>query len=187
MQLPDQAQPMSRKMNRDGEFAYGAGQVNPTRAVNPGLIYDSDYLSYLQLLCQQGYNGSSLTVLVGESVNCSSLLPGLGYDALNYPTMQLDAQSDGQEPIVDVFRRTVTNVGCPNSVYNVTIKAAMGVQIVVKPTSLSFSRVLQKRSFKVVVKSNQMSASKMVAGSIAWKSSTHVVRSPIVVYSYGDS
>ncbi|XP_075668995.1 subtilisin-like protease SBT4.14 isoform X2 [Castanea sativa] len=177
------AKPMSRRVNDDGEFAFGAGQMNPTRAVNPGLIYDMDEMSYIQFLCREGYSGSTLPVLVGpQHINCSKIIPGLGYDALNYPTMQLSLKNK-QEPTTGVFRRRVTNVGQAISIYNATIIAPKGVEITVKPMTLSFTRVLQKRSFKVVVRANPKMSSIMVSGSLVWKSSRHTVKSPIVIYS----
>ncbi|KAB1200889.1 Xylem serine proteinase 1 [Morella rubra] len=176
------ATPMSRRVNKDSEFAFGAGQVSPTRAVNPGLVYDMDELAYIQFLCHEGYKDSTLVVLVGsKSINCSTLLPGRGYDALNYPTMQFSLENS-QEPTTGVFRRTVTNVGPAISIYNATINAPRGVEITVRPTSLSFSRVLQKRSFTVIVKAKPMPILQMVSGSLVWGSSRHIVRSPIVVY-----
>ncbi|KAJ4831291.1 hypothetical protein Tsubulata_020391 [Turnera subulata] len=157
------AKPMSSRVNGDAEFAYGAGQINPQRARNPGLVYDMDAMFYIQFLCREGYNGSSLAVLVGsKSINCSKLLPGLGYDALNYPTMQLSVKND-QEPTVAVFRRTVTNVGPSPSIFNATIKAPKGVEIVVKPMSLSFTRPSQKLTFKVVVKAKPLSSPQILS------------------------
>lgn len=175
---------MSQRVNSDAEFSYGVGQVNPNKAVNPGLVYDMDgTLSYIQFLCHEGYKGSSLAPLVGsKSVNCSSLLPGQGYDALNYPTMQLSLKSSKQ-PTVGVFRRTVTNVGPAKSTYNATIRAPKGVEIIVKPMSLSFSTTLEKRTFQVVVKANPMPSMRMISGSLGWKSSRYTVRSPIVIHS----
>lgn len=169
-------------MNPDGEFAYGAGQLNPIRALNPGLVYDMGEMSYIQFLCSEGYPGSSLQVLLGpgRTVNCSSLVPGLGYDSLNYPTMQLTLRNSG-EPTIGVFVRTVTNVGPARSMYNATVRAPKGVKIVVKPTSLSFTRAMQKRSFKVAVEAEPALENRVVSGSLAWKSSSHVVRSPIVI------
>ncbi|KAJ9680827.1 hypothetical protein PVL29_019980 [Vitis rotundifolia] len=176
------AKPMSRKVNNDAEFAYGTGQVNPLRALSPGLVYDTDEMSYIQFLCHDGYSGKAIAAIVGsKSINCSSLLPGLGSDALNYPTMQLSLK-DTNEPTVGVFRRRVTNVGPAQSVYNATIKAPQGVEIAVRPTRLVFSRALQGRSFKVVVKAKSMASKEMVSGSLTWRSPRHIVRSPIVIY-----
>ncbi|XVF33429.1 hypothetical protein REPUB_Repub17cG0168200 [Reevesia pubescens] len=181
------AKPMSRRVNKEAEFAYGAGQLNPARAINPGLVYDMNEMSYIQFLCNEGYSGSSIAHLVGtKSINCSSLLPGFGYDALNYPSMQLNMKS-GQLQTVGVFRRRVTNVG-PPSVYNATIKAPQGVEITVKPTRLVFTRTLQKRSFKVVVKAKPAPSTtfSVLSASLVWKGSRHTVRSPIVIYNLQD-
>lgn len=174
---------MSSRVNHDAEFAYGAGQVNPSKALNPGLIYDMDEMTYIQFLCREGYKGPSLAVLVGsKSVNCSSLIPLPGADALNYPTMQLSLKNT-KKAAVAVFRRRVTNVGRAGSVYNATIVAPSGVEITVKPTSLTFSPAVQRRSFKVVVKAKAMSYGNILSGSLTWRSSRYVVRSPIVIYS----
>lgn len=169
-------------MNKDAEFAYGAGQVNPLKARSPGLVYDMDDMPYIQFLCREGYSGASLSVLVGsKSINCSTLLPAFGHDSLNYPTMQLNLKNK-QKPSMAVFRRRVTNVGQANSVYNATIRVPKGVNITVKPMSLSFTRALQMRSFKVVVKANPVSGAQILSASLIWKSSRHVVRTPIVIY-----
>ena len=178
---------MSRRVNKDAELSYGVGQLNPSRAVNPGLVYDMDVMSYIQFLCHEGFSGSSIAHLVGtKSINCSSLLPGFGYDALNYPSMQLNMEN-GKQQTIGVFRRRVTNVG-PPSMYNATIEAPEGVQITVKPTSLLFTRSLQKRSFKVVVKVKPVPRTTftVLSASLVWKSTRHTVRSPIVIYSFQD-
>nr|KYP64357.1 Xylem serine proteinase 1 [Cajanus cajan] len=174
------AKPMSKRINNEAEFAYGSGQLNPTRAVSPGLVYDMDDIGYIQFLCHEGYNGSTLSPLVGSRVNCSSLLPGLGQDAINYPTMQLSLESK-KGTRVGVFRRRVTNVGPVPTIYNATIVSPKGVEITVKPTNLTFSKTSQKRSFKVVVKVTSIGSKKIVSGSLIWRSKRYIVRSPIVI------
>ncbi|KAK7256677.1 hypothetical protein RIF29_30133 [Crotalaria pallida] len=176
------AKPMSKRLNNEAEFAYGSGQLNPTRAVSPGLVYDMDDFGYIQFLCHEGYNGSTLSVLVGSPVNCSSLLPGLGYDAINYPSMQLILQSN-KDTTIGVFKRRVTNVGPAPIIYNAIIRSPKGVEITVKPTTLTFTRTMQKKSFTVVVKAKSMPSMQIVSGSLVWKSPRYVVRSPIVIYS----
>ncbi|XP_047954503.1 subtilisin-like protease SBT4.14 [Salvia hispanica] len=178
------AKPMSSKVDKDAEFAYGAGQVNPTRAISPGLVYDMDDMSYVQFLCREGYNGTGIGSLVGQGpINCSKLVPGNGEDAINYPSMQL-ALKNKQEPTVGVFKRKVVNVGTPRAVYNATITAPAGVEIVVKPATLTFTKALQRKSFKVVVKAKPMSDQVLVlSGSLTWRSFHYTVRSPIAVYN----
>ena len=175
---------MSSKVDKDAEFAYGAGQVNPTRAISPGLVYDMDDMSYVQFLCREGYNGTGIGSLVGQGpINCSKLVPGNGEDAINYPSMQL-ALKNKQEPTVGVFKRKVVNVGTPRAVYNATITAPAGVEIVVKPATLTFTKALQRKSFKVVVKAKPMSDQVLVlSGSLTWRSFHYTVRSPIAVYN----
>ncbi|XP_051145151.1 subtilisin-like protease SBT4.14 isoform X2 [Andrographis paniculata] len=176
------AKGMQPKVNRDKEFAYGSGQLNPTKAIKPGLIYDIDDMSYIQFLCREGYKGSAIGTLLGQGpINCSKLLPAKSEDAINYPTMQL-ALKRNQETTIGVFRRTVTNVGPRISVYNATIKAPKGVQITVKPMSLSFSKPLQKRSFTVVVKAKLKANVLIKSGLLIWRCGNYTVRSPIVVY-----
>lgn len=172
---------MSRRINNDAEFAFGSGQLNPTRALNPGLVYDMDDFAYIQFLCNEGYNGSSLSALVGSPINCSSLIPGLGHDAMNYPSMQLSLESNKATKMV-VFRRTVTNVGPAPTIYNATIRSPKGVEITVKPSTLVFSKTMQKKSFKVVVNVKSIASMKMLSGLLIWRNPRYIVRSPIVIY-----
>ncbi|XP_057435528.1 subtilisin-like protease SBT4.14 [Lotus japonicus] len=175
------AKPMSRRINNDAEFAFGSGQLNPTRALNPGLVYDMDDFAYIQFLCNEGYNGSSLSALVGSPINCSSLIPGLGHDAMNYPSMQLSLESNKATKMV-VFRRTVTNVGPAPTIYNATIRSPKGVEITVKPSTLVFSKTMKKKSFKVVVNVKSIASMKMLSGLLIWRNPRYIVRSPIVIY-----
>ncbi|KAI3693332.1 hypothetical protein L6452_33167 [Arctium lappa] len=180
------ARPMSKRVNHEAEFAYGAGQLNPRRAVNPGLIYDMDNMSYVQFLCHEGYDGPSIASLIGSKskINCASLLPPLvSEDAINYPSMQLTLKND-KAISTGIFRRTVTNVGRAKCTYNAIIRAPKGVNVTVEPTTLSFSHTLQRRSFKVMVNAESNASRKLlVSGSLIWRSFRHVVRSPIVVFN----
>jgi hypothetical protein len=172
---------MSRRINNEAEFAYGSGQLNPRKALNPGLIYDMDEFGYIQFLCHEGYKSSRLSALVGSPINCSSLLPGFGHDAINYPTIQLSLESK-KDIKIGIFRRTVTNVGPVPVIYNATIRSPKGVEIIVKPSTLCFDRKMQKRSFEVVVKVKSIVSMEILSGSLIWRSPRYIVRSPIVIY-----
>ncbi|KAG5009286.1 hypothetical protein JHK87_017801 [Glycine soja] len=163
---------MSHRVNKKVEFA---GQVHPTRALSPSSIYDMDNFAYIQFLCHEGYNGSSLSMLVGSPMNYTYLLPGLGHEAINYPTMQLSVQNN-TSTIIGVFRRRVTNVGPTPTIFNATIKSLKGVEITVKPTSLIFSHTPQKKSSKVVVKAKPMASMEIMSGSLIWRSLRYLGR-----------
>lgn len=180
------AKPMSSRFNQEAEFAYGVGQLNPTRAISPGLIYDMNSMSYIQFLCHEGYDGSSIASLIGSKskINCTSLLPPLvSEDAINYPTFQLTLNRK-KAITTAIFRRTVTNVGCAISTYHATIRAPKGVNITVEPMTLSFSHVSRTRSFKVTVSAKSKTSTELLlSGSLTWRSCRQIVRSPIVVFN----
>ena len=41
--------------NLDAKFAYGAGLIDPSKAVNPSLVYDASKNDHIIFLCGQGY------------------------------------------------------------------------------------------------------------------------------------
>ncbi|KAK1320856.1 hypothetical protein QJS10_CPA03g01762 [Acorus calamus] len=88
----DAAYPMNPSSNTDAEFAYGAGHINPIKAVNPGLIYDAGEADYVTMLCGQGYNTTKLRLVTGDNSTCSAANNGTALD-LNYPSMAVTVVS----------------------------------------------------------------------------------------------
>ncbi|WCJ26143.1 Subtilisin-like protease [Euphorbia peplus] len=170
----------SRK-HRDLEFAYGSGHINPIVATDPGLIYDASEADYINFLCKQGYNSSTLRFITGDNSSvCNNVEPGRGWD-LNYPSFSL-AIEDGQ-PIYGVFTRTVTNVGLPNSTYMLTIYLPSTISITVEPTTLSFSATGEKKTFTVTVSGPKIAQQPIMSAAIMWTSGSYEVRSPLVIYN----
>ncbi|KAF3973914.1 hypothetical protein ACB098_06G157000 [Castanea mollissima] len=62
--------PMSPEESFGAEFAYGAGNINPRKSANPGLIYDIDALDYIAFLCGQGYSTKLLQAVTGDNSSC---------------------------------------------------------------------------------------------------------------------
>ncbi|XP_058068828.1 cucumisin-like [Magnolia sinica] len=178
--------PMDYSGSLDHEFSYGAGHINPKRAVNPGLVYDATEADYIQMLCNQGYDAMHLLLITGESTNCPNATLGFSSD-LNYPSMA----SAILEPtyFTRTFPRTVTNVGPPNSKYKATIKSNHRVNITVEPSVLHFKSVYEKLSFTVTVMllGEPLDNLNILPSSLVWSDGKHRVRSPIVVYSYYES
>ncbi|KAG8064198.1 hypothetical protein GUJ93_ZPchr0004g39087 [Zizania palustris] len=123
-------------------FDYGAGFVDPTKAADPGLIYDisaSDYLKFFN--CMGG---------LGPRDNCTTAKGGSLAD-LNLPSIAI--------PNLRTFRsavRTVTNVGqLDDAVYTAFLEPPAGVEMAVEPPVLVFSKDRRVRSFKVTFKTTR--------------------------------
>ncbi|XVF05205.1 hypothetical protein REPUB_Repub05bG0151900 [Reevesia pubescens] len=165
------------------ELAYGAGQIDPTRAVNPGLVYELSKIDYIRFLCNEGYKGTRLSMIIDEHANCSSIPKYGGQDDINYPSM-LVLHKDLVSRISAVFHRTVTNVGHGNSTYKAIVKAPKFLNIKVTPNTLVFTKLNEKKSFKVEVKGPALkSNSTVLSASLEWTDSIHRVKSPIVIHS----
>ncbi|KAL9283925.1 Subtilisin-like protease SBT4.7 [Arabidopsis thaliana] len=171
------------KPNRPGfastEFAYGAGHVDPIAAINPGLVYELDKADHIAFLCGLNYTSKTLHLIAGEAVTCSGkTLPR----NLNYPSMS--AKIDGYNSSFTVtFKRTVTNLGTPNSTYKSKIVLNHGAKLVkVSPSVLSFKRVNEKQSFTVTFSGN-LNLNLPTSANLIWSDGTHNVRSVIAVYT----
>jgi len=155
-------------------FAYGAGHVQPNLAADPGLIYDLTVNDYLNFLCSRGYNQSLIRIFSGEAYACPK---SFNLADLNYPTIAVP--SLGKSPVT--VTRTVTNVGSPNTTYEVNVTTPAGVSVSVNPTKLNFKAVGEKQTFKVTLTAKAKSNKKFVFGALVWSDGKHFVRSPIAV------
>ncbi|KAI5594984.1 hypothetical protein BDE02_03G107900 [Populus trichocarpa] len=173
---------MDPRKHVDLEFSYGSGQINPEHALNPGLVYNASEADYINFLCKQGYNTTTLRMITGSNSSvCNSTTPGRAWD-LNYPTFAL-AVEDGQ-PIQGVFTRTVTNVGNSYSTYTVSTYMPYSVSITVEPSVLAFSKIGEMKTFTVKLYGPVIAQQPIMSGAITWKDGNgHEVRSPVVVYN----
>ncbi|KAK9993838.1 hypothetical protein SO802_023541 [Lithocarpus litseifolius] len=128
-------------------------------------------IDYIDFLCKQGYNTSTIRLVTGEQSVRKSTKAGRGWD-INYPSLSL-AIEDGQK-ISGIFTRTVTNVGSPNSTYHAKIDKPDSLNITVEPSVLSFSAVGDKKIFIVNVKGKHITQVPIVSGSISWIDGVHV-------------
>ncbi|KAL0324379.1 UNVERIFIED_CONTAM: Subtilisin-like protease SBT1.2 [Sesamum calycinum] len=159
-------------------FATGAGHVNPSRANDPGLVYDIQPKDYIPYLCGLNYTNREVGFFLQRRVDCSveSSIPEA---QLNYPAFVItfSFQSTSQ-----TYTRTVTNVGDPNSSYIVDVVPPPGIDVLVKPDTLSFTETNQKMQYQVTFSRSASAANNTaVQGFLAWNSSRRSVRSPIAV------
>ncbi|KAJ0771865.1 putative cucumisin [Helianthus annuus] len=171
------ATPMSPAKNSDAEFAYGSGQIDPSKAADPGLVYDAGEQDFVSFLCGQGYNATTLKIVTGDASTCSAATNTTVWN-LNYPSFALSSQQPGS--ISQTFNRTVTNVGAADSSYQANVFAPSGLVVKVNPSSLAFKAVGEKQSFVVTV--NATIGTKALSGSLVWSNGVHNVTSPIVAF-----
>ncbi|BAT81171.1 hypothetical protein VIGAN_03084100 [Vigna angularis var. angularis] len=172
------ATPMNPALNVDAEFSYGAGQLNPLKAANPGLVYDAGENDYISFLCGQGYNSSSLQLITGDKSTCTSANKGSVFD-LNLPSFALSTPRSSHNNVT--FSRTVTNVGSATSKYRASITAhPSSLKVEVVPNVLAFSSLGEKLSFTLKIEGS-INAD-LVSFSLIWDDGTLKARSPVVVY-----
>ncbi|XP_024515312.1 subtilisin-like protease SBT3.14 [Selaginella moellendorffii] len=155
--------------------------MTTAKAVDPGLVYDTDPLDYITYLCNSGYTSKQIQNITGDS---SSKCPKNDTSfSLNYPSIAV--LLDGSSKTVE---RTVTNVGNPSATYTASVGSAKGISISVTPTKLSFTSAGQKLSYSVTVSAKgsiaaDPQAPKWSFSDLTWEDGVHVVRSPIAAHT----
>ncbi|KAJ0555605.1 putative cucumisin [Helianthus annuus] len=157
-------------------FAVGAGHVNPSKANDPGLIYDMQADDYIPYLCGLGYSNARVTTIVQKRVSCSNIR-SIPEAQLNYPSFAITLSGN----VTKSYTRRVTNVGDANSTYTVNINTAPGVSVTVSPSTLIFTAVNQKLSYQVTFIPVGSPPNQFVEGALVWNSIRHSVRSPISI------
>ncbi|XP_062188277.1 CO(2)-response secreted protease [Phragmites australis] len=164
-------------------YDYGAGQVHPTGALDPGLVYELGEDDYLQFLCNYGYNASKIKLITSLpggfscAVNASKDL----ISDLNYPSIAVAGLGKAGSRTVT---RAVTNVGVQEeATYTVTVSTPAGLDVKVTPSKLEFTKSVKKLAFELNFTGTNTAAKGTLSGSITWSDGKHVVRSPFVVAS----
>lgn len=152
--------------NADGSkntdvFATGAGQVDPARVLDPGLVYDAttdDYLAFIQ----------------GTGIDLG--IPGIGTTKprdMNLPSFALGNLAGKIE-----VTRTVTAL--TPGLYRAKVDVP-GINVKVTPAVLNFSAAGEKRTFKVSFENQGAPLGKFAMGSLTWQGANKSVASPIAV------
>ncbi|XP_059669406.1 subtilisin-like protease SBT5.6 [Cornus florida] len=155
-------------------FQYGSGHLRPTKAADPGLVYDASYADYLLFLCSNG------VTKLDPSFKCPKVPPTA--NNLNYPSLAI-SQLNGTVTV----KRTVTNVGGNGkSMYLSIVKPPIGFSVKISPPILFFKNVGQKKSFTITIKAereklNMIDNNQYSFGWYAWTDRIHFVRSPLAV------
>jgi subtilisin family serine protease len=150
-------------------FDMGAGHIDPNRAVDPGLVYDSSFADHAAYLC-------ALPEPPFAAPDCAAHVAGRATSAvdLNLPSIGAAELISG-----DVVRRRVTNVG-PPATFTAEVIAPPDLDVVVEPPSLVLGTD-QTAEFTVRFVDNGAEREVWSFGELAWTSAAHRVESPLAV------
>uniref|UniRef100_A0A8I6WWD3 Subtilisin-like protease n=1 Tax=Hordeum vulgare subsp. vulgare TaxID=112509 RepID=A0A8I6WWD3_HORVV len=180
-------------------FSYGSGHVNPVRALDPGLVYDTTIHDYANFICSMRPTDTQGLLPVPLPLGLEELWTLLirmfrGADSdpfkcskdnnhpedLNYPSISAPCLPTSGSFTV---KRRVKNVGGGAASYTVRITQPAGVTVTVNPSTLSFDgkNPEEEKHFMVTLKVyNADMAADYVFGGIGWVDGKHYVWSPIV-------
>ncbi|XP_010267360.1 PREDICTED: subtilisin-like protease SBT1.9 [Nelumbo nucifera] len=189
--LDNTLKPITELVDNEGPaspLAMGAGQLNPNKALDPGLVYDANAEDYVRLLCALNYTKKEIKKITRSSSKADCSNPLLD---LNYPSFIAILHEDSSilplnTKVVKEFSRTVTNVGEGMATYVAKLAPIDGFKLKVKPDRLVFKEKYQKLSFKLTLKGPRVVENGDVHGYLSWEEvgGKHVVRSPIVATSF---
>ncbi|GKA25482.1 peptidase S8/S53 domain-containing protein [Tanacetum coccineum] len=104
-------------------FAIGASHVNPSKANDPGLIFDIKPDDYILYLCGLGYTTKQIRMIAKKTVTGIKSIPEA---ELNYPSFSVMLKRGDNK----TYSRTVTNVGIPRSRYTIgNVSLPRGVRV----------------------------------------------------------
>ncbi|KAL5991673.1 hypothetical protein ACLOJK_012582 [Asimina triloba] len=170
----------------DDVFSYGAGHMDPVKAIDPGLIYDAREEDYVDFLCGQRYEGEVLEAITGHRlITCPERR--IESKDLNYPSItkgMTPAETSGT-PFAVNFTRTLTNVGTPaRSTYKATLaRQHPSWKTTIQPSTLQFQALGEKKTFVVTVTGAWINGTRTFDTAILWSDGVHNVRTPLVLYS----
>ncbi|CAN0863084.1 Subtilisin-like protease SBT1.6 [Linum grandiflorum] len=173
---------------------FGAGHIDPNRAMDPGLIYDIQIQDYVDFLCGLNFTRKQMdTILRRRDWNCRRPVEAAEF---NYPSPTAVFETGTKYPRSITFRRTLSNVGNAKSVYRASLEHVPStMRIQVEPKRLSFNHLNEARKFSVSVSltdnhndDDEEEEQQTVYCFLRWiDQHSHVVSSPIVVLTLNSS
>ncbi|MDX6248817.1 MAG: hypothetical protein QOF10_2177 [Kribbellaceae bacterium] len=147
-------------------FGYGAGMVQPKRAMDPGLVYDSSYDDWARFVCGSGQVPDTHELCAKGKIDPSDL---------NYPTIAIGDLAGKQS-----VKRTVRNVGLLPEIYTPKVEGLAGVKVTVTPKLLV---VLPggTATYRVTFEHDGAPLDQYAFGKLNWRSNRHTVSSTLAI------
>jgi hypothetical protein len=150
-----------------GAFDYGSGQVDPNAAMNPGLVYDSDFTDWVQYLCGTGE-------LAADSTSCQQF-GSIDPSNLNTPNISIGDLAGKQ-----TVTRWATSVDKVTRVYTPRVTAPAGFTVQVNPPVLIMPPGWT-RTYTVTFTRTTAPFDAYALGGLDWVGGGHTVHSQIAL------
>ena len=147
-------------------FSQGAGHVSPTKAADPGLVFNSGWNDWIGFLCGTQLDPSYCT---------NRGIPVLDPSNFNAPSIAI-----GQLAGIQTVTRTVTNVSDTTSTYSVSVTGLAGLAVTVSPSTWSL-KPGGKKTLRIKFQTKGAALNAYTGGYITWSDGSHRVRVPVVV------
>lgn len=158
--------PLSNSTNNySNPHEVGVGELNPIKALNPGLVFETTTENYLEFLCYYGYKEKELRSMSNTKFNCPKISTEELIPNINYPSISI-SKLNRHQPATTI-KRTATNVGPPNSTYIAKVNAPAGLIVKVLPQKMVFAEGVRRVSFQVSFYGKE-APSGYSYGSITW-------------------
>ncbi|WP_180536838.1 S8 family serine peptidase [Micrococcus luteus] len=149
-------------------FAGGAGFVDPLKALDPGLVFDSDQQDWYDYLAGQGIAWSN----TGEPVS-EHPIPAA---ELNVPSLAISELYGSQ-----TVTRTLKNVGGNNGTWTARVKGLQGLDVTVSPNVIRPTRG-SEQDVAITVTAAGAPAGQWATGHVVWSGPAgKQVRIPVAV------
>ncbi|CAJ1973194.1 unnamed protein product [Sphenostylis stenocarpa] len=162
-------------------YDFGAGEMTTSESLQPGLVYETNTIDYLNFLCYIGLDITTIKVIsrtVPDNFSCPKDSSSDLISNINYPSIAVNFTG---KSVVNVSR-TVTNVGEEDeTAYSPVVEAPSGVKITLTPNKLQFTKSSKRLSYQVIFSSTLTSLKEDLFGSITWSNGKYMVRSPFVL------
>jgi subtilisin family serine protease len=145
-------------------FRQGAGHVTPNKAMDPGLVFDSNMVDWIGFLCGTQLDPSYCT---------TRGIPVVAPSNFNTPSIAISALGGSR-----TVTRTVTNVGAKGT-YNVAVTGLAGFNVSVTPASFTL-KTGESKKLDITITRTTAALNAYTGGYITWSDGMHNVRIPVV-------
>ncbi|CAL5347815.1 unnamed protein product [Camellia sinensis] len=153
----------------------GVGEINPIKALNPGLVFEATLKDYLNFLCYYGISQKMIRLISKTNFSCPKDSNQDLISNINYPSISIGKLNRLQG--FKIVERTITNVGSPNSSYVSSIDAPPCLVVKVSPKNIDFAKAASTRvSFKISFQGKEEASRGYKFGAITWSDGRHDVR-----------